>query len=144
MSGALFSIFLGAALISCEGQAPKAAPVASCIDEKLVRALFKEIRRKGAWDLDEPLLWAYYFEGREEGPLLALRSTLEQSGYQFVELMPPERVGDRYVLHVSRVEKHSAESLNTRNRKLCALAKKTKVDAYKGMDVGPVAAAAAR
>jgi Regulator of ribonuclease activity B len=140
MRGTLSYVFLGAALLSCEGRTQKAAPAPSCIDEKLVAGLFREMRRKGAWDLEEPLLWAYYFEAREEEPLLALRSSLEQSGYQFVELMAPERAGDRYVLRVSRVEKHTTESLNTRNRKLCALAKKMKVDAYKGMDVGPAGA----
>lgn len=139
MRGALFAIVLGACLLSCKGEPEKTRTTPSCIDEKLVASLFKEIRRKGAWDLDEPLLWAYYFEDREQEPLVALRSSLEQSGYSFVELMAPERPGDSYVLHMSRVEKHSAASLNARNRKLCSVAKKLKVGAYKGMDVGPVA-----
>lgn len=120
-------------------QTDEAKPAPSCIDEKLVSALFKEIRRKGAWDLNEPLLWAYYFEDREPEPLVALRTSLEKSGYELVELMEPERPGQGYVLHVSRLEKHSAESLNARNRKLCGLSRKLKVDAYKGMDVGPPA-----
>lgn len=138
--GVVCSLLLGALLFGCEEETKKSS-APSCIDEKLVNGLFKEIRRKGAWDLEEPLLWAYYFEARQQEPLLALRSTLEESGYQFVELMPPEHVGDRFVLHVSRVEKHTAASLNARNRKLCSLAKKRGVDVYKGMDVGPATAA---
>jgi len=134
-----FLMLLLSGIFSCDNDRRQSAATPSCIDEKLVAALFKEMRRKGAWDLSEPLLWAYYFEDREQAPLAALRAALEGGGYQFVELLEPEGAAGGYVLHVSRVEKHSTESLNARNRKLCALAKKMNVDRYKGMDVGPVA-----
>jgi hypothetical protein len=135
---ALLIFLLSGIIASCSKGPPEPDAAPSCVDEKLVAALFKEIRRKGAWDLEEPLLWAYYFESREQAPLVELRDALQPSGYQFVELMGPEREGDVYVLHVSRIEKHSAASLKARNRKLCVLAKKTKAASYKGMDVGPV------
>jgi hypothetical protein len=137
---ALVTVLLSGALANCTKAPPEDPAAASCIDEKLVASLFKEIRRKGTWNLEEPLLWAYYFEAREQAPLISLRDSLERSGYQFVELLTPDERAGAYVLHVSRVEKHSVESLNARNRKLCTLAKKLKVDSYKGMDVGPVLA----
>jgi regulator of ribonuclease activity B len=138
MRPALVGVLLSSAIASCSRDKPDRVTAPSCIDEKLVASLFKEMRRKGAWDLEEPLLWAYYFEDRQQAPLVALRDWLERDGYQFVELLEPERQGDQYVLHVSRVERHSVESMNARNRKLCGLAKMLKVDRYKGMDVGPI------
>jgi hypothetical protein len=63
-------------------------------------------------------------------------------GYREVALY---RTDDRstYFLHVERVERHTPVSLHARNQELDALAKRHGIDAYDGMDVGPVEESAA-
>lgn len=48
-----------------------------------------------------------------------------------------EEDDEYYCLHVEKVEKHTIDSLDVRNKEFAALAEKYGVEGYDGMDVGP-------
>lgn len=104
--------------------------------------LFKHTAESTDWDMKGELLWGYFFTDAEKAPLEPLRDELVASGYRFVRLDHAEEDGADspalWMLHVEKVEKHTAESLHARNQEFYGLVKRLGVDEYDGMDVGPV------
>jgi hypothetical protein len=101
--------------------------------------MFADIRAKTDWNLDEDMLWGYFFTNAKRRPLERAAKQLEQAGYRFVDLFQPEGEGKPlgyYFLHVEKVETHSVKSLYRRNTELTAFALKCGLDSYDGMDVG--------
>jgi hypothetical protein len=92
--------------------------------------------------MDGPMLWGYFFTDGVPGRLERLSARLQADGYRFVELFDADvdaDVAPYRFLHVERAETHSVSSLHERNAELYALAEEFDVDAYDGMDVGPLA-----
>ncbi len=128
-------ILLCGSTVACSKKTVAQEP--TCIDEKLVSNMFDSVRQRGKWRIDGPMLWGYFFVDRERSRLVAAQAELERRGYHFVEILEPDQERAGFVLHVERVEVHSIDSLNARNRDLCALARTLNINAYDGMDVGP-------
>jgi hypothetical protein len=103
--------------------------------------LFESLRAKTKWNLNEPLLWGYFFTDHDPKKLARLKAHLERFGYRYVGILEPdEGEADRtHFLHVERVEHHTARSLHARNQQLSRLATEFGVEAYDGMDVGEAA-----
>ncbi len=98
--------------------------------------MFASIRARTSWDVDGAMLWGYFFFDTSRERLVALGDHLAASGYRTVGIAP---AGDGLLrLHVERVERHTPESLNDRNREFYGLADQFHVGSYDGMDVGPV------
>jgi hypothetical protein len=103
--------------------------------------MFENIAETTDWDMSGPMLWGYFFTHGSKGTLERVAPILESQGYRLVDI----HVGDKdspedpdlWWLHVERVETHTPDSLNDRNRLLYQFADEHGVDTYDGMDVGP-------
>jgi hypothetical protein len=88
---------------------------------------------------DSELLWGYFFIDKDTLKLNALANHLRIEGYSFVRLFQIEqdnKLSDDFLLHMEKIEKHSVESLNSRNMQFYSLIKKFGIKSYDGMDVG--------
>lgn len=108
--------------------------------EKL-QAMFSDMRAKTPWNVDGPLLWGYFFFDRDMEKLKGGAAELQLLGYRVVNL---EAVQGRplFRLHIERVEAHTPESLDVRNKQFYEFAEKRGIGSYDGMDVGPAPKAA--
>ena len=119
----------------------------SHIPRDQLQQMFDGIRQQTKWNIDGDMLWGYFFSDARPDRLKAVRRELEAQGYRFVDLYETEQDGKPsgvFMLHVGRVEKHSVDSLDSRNGELDALAAKHGLQAYDGMDVGPATQPATR
>ena len=90
-------------------------------------------------DVDDELLWGYFFTDRDKKKLAPVRDELVRRGYREVALYRTDD-GKTYFLHVEKVEKHTPASLHERNQQFYALADRLGIESYDGMDVGPIEA----
>jgi hypothetical protein len=112
------------------------------IERALIEEMFARNRARGQWDMDGPLLWGYFFTCDTPEPLEAAAPALAAQGYDLVEIFATEDEGvpELFWLHVEKVETHSVDTLDQRNRELDAFAAKWGLASYDGMDVGAVPA----
>jgi hypothetical protein len=106
-----------------------------------LQEMFDDIATRSKWDMNQPMLWGYFFTDRSRRKLESVVPELEKLGYRFVEIFEPEldEVREPYLfLHVEKEEVHSPISLHTRNTELYAFAETHRLDTYDGMDVGPI------
>lgn len=105
--------------------------------------MFANISADAKWDMKRPMLWGYFFIDHSRSKLEVACSALVQQGYRFVDIFIPdldEGEDEYFFLHVEREEVRSPQSLHDRNLQLYAFAELHKLDAYDGMDVGPIGA----
>jgi hypothetical protein len=109
--------------------------------EQLVE-MFESIAKDGKWDMSKPMLWGYFFTDTDKTNLERVAPLLQKQGYRFVEIFLSEKEDpnepDLWWLHVEKVEVHTPDTLNERNRVLYRFADDCKLGSYDGMDVGPV------
>ena len=105
--------------------------------------MFARMKAEAPFNVDDELLWGYFFTDADKAKLRPVADALVESGYREVGLY---RTDDRrtYFLHVEKVEKHTPRSLHERNQQLNALAERHGIESYDGMDVGPVNEGAGR
>jgi Regulator of ribonuclease activity B len=98
--------------------------------------MFANMRAQTRWDIDGELLWGYFFTDPNTRKLEQLSEHLTAHGYRLVLIYPTD---DRstHILHVERVEKHTPQTLFTRNGEFERLAGEFNLQSYDGMDVGP-------
>ncbi|WP_241463951.1 ribonuclease E inhibitor RraB [Rhodoferax saidenbachensis] len=116
----------------------------SPVPREQLEQMFANITKQTKWDMSRPMLWGYFFTNKSRPPLEAAAKELSAQGYKVVNIYLSDKdkpnAPDLWWLHVERVEAHSVESLHSRNTELAAFAKRSRLGAYDGMDVGPVAA----
>jgi predicted RNA-binding Zn-ribbon protein involved in translation (DUF1610 family) len=116
------------------------AMAASISREKLVE-MFEQIEHGAKWDMTKPKLWGYFFTNPTRGPLEKAAELLVAKGYRLVDIHLGKKKAtsdpDVWWLHVERIEVHSVDSLDARNRELEAFARDAGLANYDGMDVGP-------
>lgn len=105
----------------------------------MVEDLFAKMRADGSMDVDGELLWGYFFTDPDKAKLRPAAQELERLGYRFVSLYVTADKGTHF-LHVERIERHTPQSLHEANQAFQALAERHGLQAYDGMDVGPVEA----
>lgn len=93
--------------------------------------MFSRLRQAG-WNVDGPLLWSYFFVGKDALALAGLRGELESRGYAFVTLST-HRNGI-LLMQVNRTEAHTVASLDRRNQELSGLAARHGGVEYEGME----------
>lgn len=103
----------------------------------MLEDLFAKMRADGSMDVDGELLWGYFFTDPDKAKLRPAADELGELGYRFVSLYVTADKGT-YFLHVERVEKHTPQTLHAANHAFQALAERHGLQAYDGMDVGPV------
>jgi regulator of RNase E activity RraB len=98
--------------------------------------MFANMRAKTKWNLDGDMLWGYFFTDSNPKKLEPVAKHLSDAGYRVVSIYETDDKSTHF-LHVERVEHHTPEILDARNREFYALAAKFGIETYDGMDVGP-------
>jgi hypothetical protein len=113
---------------------------ASNISRDQLQSMFSQIQQNSNWDLTKPLLWGYFFVNPVRGPLDKAAPLLAAMGYRIVDISHvPNNANsrqDKWRLHVERIEIHTVDSLDARNRELNDFARANGIAFYDGMDVG--------
>jgi len=112
------------------------------ISRDQLQEMFDSSRAKARWRIDDVCLWGYFFTDRSRERLLAAAPASEEMGYRVVGLLEPAPENDDHgllSLHVEREERHTVDSLDTRNQELYRFAGEYGLESYDGMDVGPAA-----
>jgi len=108
-----------------------------------IREIFNDARTQDNWNLDEEMLYSYYFVDTSVDKLEKLGLKLEADGYDFVDVFElgdeetDESTGE-YLLHIDRVETHTPESLAQRNVEFQKLADEYEIATYDGWEFGEV------
>lgn len=108
-----------------------------------VNMMFDNIKKNTNWDTSADLRWSYYFSHGDRSQLEKAQEKLVAKGYRFVDLNISEDddefapVGS-YYLQIDKIETHSPKSLDKRNDEFFIFANEFGLDAYGGMDAGPV------
>jgi hypothetical protein len=116
------------------------------ITKEQVQGLFEHTRdllRDGEidWDIDGSCLWSYFFVDTSKERLQQAAEHLARQGYEVMGILEPEPGDDDQEtlrLQVDKVEKHSVNSLMSRNIEFYALARKLQLRDYDGMECGAV------
>ena len=102
---------------------------------KDIEQLFEKMRNAG-WNMEQELAWGYFFKHDEIEPLQKIADELEQQGYEIVDINQ-SYPDEMYWLQMEKIEQHSIQSLDKRNKKFYRLAEKRHIHSYDGMDVSP-------
>ena len=92
-------------------------------------------------NLDEDLLYSFYFVDESIEKLKKLEEHLESEGYDSIGVFELEdeetdKPTGEYLLHIDKVETHTPDSLAQRNVEFARLAKEFDVMVYDGWEVG--------
>ena len=108
-----------------------------------IREIFTQAKQEDNWNLDEPMLYSFYFVDEDVDKLEKLGLKLEADGYDFVDIFElgdeetNESTGE-YLLHIDKVEIHTPESLAERNVEFQRLANEYEIETYDGWEFGEV------
>lgn len=107
-----------------------------------LEAMFNNIKDNTPWDMDNDMLWGYFFIHNEPKLLEKAAVKLQEQGYSVVKIFMADKDKsdglEKYRLHVQKVETHTPSSLDKRNDELYLLAYEFGLDSYDGMHIGPV------
>jgi len=134
------ALILSIALITlagCERQQTTTHTKTAMMTLQQMEDMFANIRAKTKWEVDGEMLWGYFFTDPDTNKLERASQRLTASGYRLVEIYPTDDKST-HVLHVERIEKHTPQTLQTRNGEFEKLAAEFGLESYDGMDVGPV------
>ena len=127
---AVLSAFLAGSGVGASGTEKPRITLAS------LQKMFHQLRESTNWNIEGLMLWGYYFADEDLGKLHSLADRLGKDGYRVVGIrQAPGRT--IHILHIDRVERHTPESLDQRNREFYDLAAKLGIETYEGMDVAP-------
>jgi regulator of RNase E activity RraB len=108
-----------------------------------IKEIFETARTEDGWNLDEEMLYSYYFVDTSIEKLEKLGLYLEKQGYDFVDIFElgdeetNESTGE-YLLHIDQVEVHTPESLAQRNVEFQKFADEYEIESYDGWEFGEV------
>ncbi len=113
------------------------------IDSQLegIRQIFAEAKQEDNWNLEEPMLYSFYFVDESIEKLEKLGLKLEADGYDFIDIFElgdekTEESTGEYLLHIDKVEIHTPESLAQRNIEFQTLANEFELESYDGWEFG--------
>jgi len=113
----------------------------SVITKAQLQDMFRNMEKTSQWDLSKAMLWGYFFTDESRSDLASAARLLEAQGYRVVDIYLSDKDEkddpDQWWLHVEKVEIHTPDTLDQRNKQLYAFADANGLDAYDGMDVGP-------
>lgn len=114
----------------------------SMISKETIIDFFKDLKEGSDFNIDEKLLWSYFFLDESEKKLQEFGVKLEQLGYEFDCIFKAEKINQEddieYYLQVSKIEHHTIDSLNNLNRLFYKLVKENNINYYDGFDVGNI------
>ncbi len=110
---------------------------------KGIREIFETARTEDKWNLDEEMLFSYYFVDESADKLEKLGVHLAEKGYEFVDVFElgdeeTEEPTGEFLLHIDKNEIHTPESLAERNVEFQNLADEYDIETYDGWEFGEV------
>jgi len=108
-----------------------------------IEKIFDDAKREDGWNLNEEMLYSFYFVDENVDKLEKLGLKLEEDDYDFVDVFElgdeetDESTGE-YLLHIDKVEIHTPESLAKRNVEFAKLAEDYELKTYDGWEFGEV------
>jgi Regulator of ribonuclease activity B len=108
-----------------------------------ITKIFADAKKEDNWNMDEELLYSYYFVDEDIEKLEKLGMKLDEEGYFFLDIFElgdeetDESTGE-YLLHIDKIEIHTPESLAQRNVDFAKLAEEFEIDSYDGYEFGEV------
>lgn len=107
-----------------------------------IREIFETARTEDGWDMNEEMLYSFYFIDTDAEKLDSLGNDLEKRGFDYIDVF---EVGDEetqkptgeYLLHIDKIETHTPESLAERNVEFQQLADEHEIQ-YDGWEFGEV------
>jgi len=108
-----------------------------------IKEIFADAKREDNWNLDEEMLYSFYFVDTSVDKLEKLGLKLEADGYDFVDVFElgdedTDKPTGEYLLHIDKVETHTPESLAQRNIEFARLAEEYDIETYDGWEFGEV------
>jgi hypothetical protein len=108
-----------------------------------IKEIFNAAKTEDNWNLDEDMLYSYYFVDTDVDKLEKLGLKLEDEGYDFVDIFElgdeeTDKSTGEFLLHIDKVEKHTPESLAQRNVEFQKLADEYDIKTYDGWEFGEV------
>jgi len=108
-----------------------------------ISEIFDTARREDKWNLEEEMLYSYYFVDESIEKLEKLGLKLEEDGYDFLDIFElgdeeSEEPTGEYLLHIDKVEVHTPETLAARNVEFQKLADEYEIESYDGWEFGEV------
>lgn len=106
-----------------------------------IKEIFEDARREDGWNMEEPMLYSYYFVDEDVDKLEKLGNHLAEQGYDFIDVFElgdeetNESTGE-YLLHIDKVEVHTPDSLAERNIEFSKLAEEYEIETYDGWEFG--------
>ena len=108
-----------------------------------IEKIFANAVEEDNWNLDEPMLYSFYFVDENVDKLEKLGIHLDEEGYDFVDIFElgdeetNESTGE-YLLHIDKIEVHTPRSLAERNARFAKLAAEYELKTYDGWEFGEV------
>lgn len=110
------------------------------INRETITDFFEDLKENNNFNIDEKLLWSYFFLDKNKKKLKDFAFKLEQLGYEFDSIFEAEKVNEEdneeYYLQVTKIEHHTIDSLNDVNTMFYKLAEENDINLYDGFDVG--------
>ncbi len=108
-----------------------------------IREIFNAAKTEDKWNLDEEMLYSYYFVDTDVDKLEKLGLKLEADGYDFVDVFElgdeaTDKSTGEYLLHIDKIETHTPESLAERNVEFQKLADEYELSTYDGWEFGEI------
>jgi hypothetical protein len=108
-----------------------------------IRKIFDDAKSEDNWNMNEEMLYSFYFVDEDVDKLEKLGLKLEEDGYDFVDIFElgddeTEESTGEYLLHIDKVEIHTPESLAQRNVEFAKLAEEYEIKTYDGWEFGEV------
>lgn len=108
-----------------------------------INEIFATAKKEDNWNMDEEMLYSFYFVDESIEKLEKLGLKLEADGYDFLDIFElgdeeTEKPTGEYLLHIDKVEVHTPESVAQRNVEFQKLADEYEIDSYDGWEFGEV------
>ena len=106
-----------------------------------IEQIFAEAKQQDNWNLNEPMLYSYYFADESIDKLEKFGLKLEEQGYDFIGIYElgeeeSEKPTGEYLLHIDKEEVHTPQSLAERNVEFARLAEENDIQLYDGWEFG--------
>jgi regulator of RNase E activity RraB len=106
-----------------------------------IKEIFAEAKAEDNWNLEEPMLYTYYWVDTNVEKLEKLGNHLQEQGYDFVDVFElgdedTNKLTGEYLLHIDKVEVHTPETLAERNVEFQKLADEYEIETYDGWEFG--------
>ncbi len=93
-----------------------------------IREIFADAKSEDNWNLDEPMLYSYYFVDSDPDKLESLGVALEEMDYDFIGVFElgdeeTDKSTGEYMLHIDKTEVHTPESLAETNSSCPSISK---------------------